>query len=143
MARQEEKCSVGLLDANINDLLKLIMQTMVTSIVPLVPIPPVLLYMGAKMRGGMSAIEITERALNKMSDAGIPVGPINGEDNLTAIMTESIIGELTHSIKTEGKVEVAYGPGDMAITGVGANAGGPVVVNSYNTSFSSANGVMS
>ena len=138
-----EKCGKNLMDFKVQDLLGLIMATIFSSVIPLTPIPSMLVLIGGKMRPGMSAKKISARILNKMSDAGIPVGPINGKDNLTSVMVESIVGEMTHSIKTESSAQVAIAPGAISFMGVGGNAGGPVTVNGMSTNIVSGDGIIS
>ena len=125
------------------DLLKLIISTMLKTAIPLTPLPAALLVMGGQMRPGMSARKIAARTLQKYSEAGIPVGPLFGEENLLAKAVEANAEEMVGSIKTEAKVEMAMGPGAIQVTTIGGNIGGPVQSQGMNTTFAKGYGGIS
>jgi len=125
------------------DLLKLIISTILSTAIPLIPIPTMLLLFGAKMRPGISSRKIAERTLLKYSEAGIPVGPMYGKENLIAKAVEADAYEMTYAVTKEGKVEGVVDPGGIQVTVVGANAGGPITATGMNTNIPKLNGVMS
>ena len=138
------KCTTNKLeDYSASDLLKLIISAMLKPTIPLMPIPSALLLMGAKMRPGLSARKIAARTLQKYSEAGIPVGPLFGEENLLAKAVEADAEEMIKSITTEGKVQTALAPGSIQVSTVGANVGGPVIAQGMSTNLVSVDGVMS
>lgn len=109
---------------------------------PVSPIPPVLVLSGANLRTGMSARNIAARIISRQSEAGAPVGPMpDGSPNVAEAMEVIRVEELLNSLITESKLEIVIYPG-VPVTAVGANVGGPVVVNGATTSYGKGVGVI-
>ena len=97
-------------------------------------IPPLLLLCEVFQRPGLSAIATTGSIIKRMPEAGIetdinPCGAPNVNNKFIRIICEEVIKE----IKDNAKVTCVLQPGTINSIGTGANAGGPVVVTSYNT----------
>ena len=97
-------------------------------------IPPLLLLCEVFQRPGLSAIVTTGNIIKRMPEAGIetdinPCGAHNVNNMFIRIICEEVIKE----IKDNAKVTCVLQPGTINSIGTGANAGGPVVVTSYNT----------
>ena len=109
---------------------------------PVSPIPPVLVLSGSNLRTGMSARNIAARIISRQSEAGAPVGPMpDGSPNVAEAMEVIRVEELLNSLITESKLEIVIYPG-VPVTAVGANAGGPVVVNGATISYGKGVGVI-
>lgn len=91
---------------SIKGLLSLIMSTIMSDVIPMVPISVFIIAIGVKLRPGMSASKISESTLMDCSDAGIPMGDLFGEKNLYA---EAII--LSQKNLITGIKETAVGDG--------------------------------
>lgn len=111
---------------------------------PPTPIPPPLLLVGAKLRPGMSARNLSKNLISKLEGRGIPMGvdTFGGEDNLFAIAITEVAEEMLDEIRLNGKVDIVIPPGTIQMTAVGANAGGPILVQGANTTISSGNGII-
>ncbi len=97
-------------------------------------IPPLLLLCEVFQRPGLSAIALTGSIIKRMPEAGIetgvnPCGSPNVNNKFIRIICEEVIKE----IKDNAKVTCVVAPASINSVGTGANAGGPVVVTSYNT----------
>lgn len=97
-------------------------------------IPPLLLLCEVFQRPGLSAIVTTGSVIKRMSEADIetgvnPCGAPNVNNKFIRIICEEVIKE----IKDNAKVTCVLQPETINSVGTGANAGGPVVVTSYNT----------
>jgi hypothetical protein len=111
---------------------------------PQIPIPPPLLLVGANLRPGMSARNLSKNLISRLEQRGIPMGVdvFGGEDNLFAIAITEIAEEMLDEIRLNGKVDIVIPPGTIQVTAVGANAGGPILVQGANTIISSGNGII-
>lgn len=88
-------------------------------------------------RPGMSAIHSTANIIKDLSKLGIPTGPMpDGSPNMTVAVMFSSTKENQRTLKEDASIQVGIQPGTMAITGFGANAGGPVTIQAFNTSAS-------
>lgn len=97
-------------------------------------IPPLLLLCEVVQRPGLSAIATIGSIIKRMPEAGIetgvnPCGAPNVNNKLIRIVCEEVIKE----IKDNAKVTCAIAPTSINSIGTGANAGGTIVVKSYNT----------
>ena len=106
-------------------------------------IPPLLLICELYTRPGLSAIALTSAIISRLPEAGIetganPDGTPNMVNSLVRIMCEEIVNEIHDNASVTCVIE----PGCVVSTGVGANAGGPVTVQSMNTLISSVNGII-
>lgn len=101
--------------------------------VPVIPISATLLLCNVFKRPGLSAMMIAANVIKRQNEFGAPTGTLpDGSKNmmnaLIYVMSEEIVKELQKNCVIEGVVP----PGTMVLTGTGANAGGPVVVQSTN-----------
>ena len=109
---------------------------------PLTPLPPPLLSVGANMRTGLSAEAIAARIISRMEGIGAPVVTnADGSPSIPLIMETIRVEEIINALLIDGKLEIVINPG-VPITGAGANAGGPIVVQGVTTSFASGSGVI-
>lgn len=102
--------------------------------IPVIPIPAILLICSVFRRPGLSAMIIASRTIRRQNEFGAPTGALpdgtpNKMNALIAVMAEEIVREVQKSCVVESVIP----PGTMMITGVGANAGGPVTIVGTNT----------
>lgn len=111
---------------------------------PPTPIPPPLLLVGAKLRPGMSARNLSKNLISKLEQRGIPMGTdvFGGDDNLFTTSIVMLAEEMLDEIRLNSKVDVVIPPGTIQITAVGANAGGAILVQGANTTISSGGGIV-
>ena len=97
-------------------------------------IPPLLLLCEVLQRPGLSAIALASAIIRRLPEAGIETG-VNpdGSPNKTNKFVRVLCEELVKEIKDNAKVTCTIAPESINSIGKGANAGGPVVVTSYNT----------
>jgi hypothetical protein len=97
-------------------------------------IPPLLLLVGVIQRPGLSAIALTSAIIRRLPEAGIETGVnADGSPNKINQFVRVLCEEIVTEIKDNAKVTCVLQPGTINSIGTGANAGGPVVVTSYNT----------
>lgn len=101
---------------------------------PVIPIPAAILACSIFKRPGLSALMIASRVIRRQADFNAPTGPLpDGSENkmnaLIYVMTDEIVKEIQKSCVVESVIPA----GSMVITGMGANAGGPVAVTCTNT----------
>ena len=106
-------------------------------------IPPLLLLCEVVQRPGLSAIATIGSIIKRMPEAGIetgvnPCGAPNVNNKLIRIVCEEVIKE----IKDNAKVTCVIAPKSISSIGTGANAGGTIVVKSYNTMPVITNGII-
>lgn len=116
-----------------------------TTMRPALPItiPPLLLLCELNKRPGLSAIALTSAIIKRLPEAGIETGVnVDGSPNkingLVRIMCEEIVKEFKDNARITSVIE----PTSIMTLGTGANAGGPVVVNSIGTTFTKILGLM-
>ena len=111
---------------------------------PPTPIPPPLLLVGARLRPGMSARNLSKNLISRLEQRGIPMGTdvFGGDDNLFTTSIVMLAEEMLDEIRLNSKVDVVIPPGTIQITAVGGNAGGPIVVQGANTIISSGKGIV-
>ena len=97
-------------------------------------IPPLLLLCEVFQRPGLAAIALASAIIRRLPEAGIETG-VNpdGSPNKTNKFVRVLCEELVKEIKDNAKVTCAIAPTSINIIGTGANAGGTIVVKSYNT----------
>ena len=101
---------------------------------PLQSIPPLLLLSEVFQRPGLSAIALTSAIIKRLPEAGIETGVnADGSPNKINQFVRVLCEEVIKEIKDNAKVTCVLQPGTINSIGTGANAGGPVVVTSYNT----------
>lgn len=97
-------------------------------------IPPLLLLCEVFQRPGLSAIALTSAIIRRLPEAGIETGVnADGSPNKINQFVRVLCEEVIKEIKDNAKVTCVLQPGTINSIGTGANAGGPVVVTSYNT----------
>ena len=101
---------------------------------PLATLPPLLLICEVSQRPGLSAIALASAIIKRLPEAGIETGVNNdGSPNkinqFIRIFCEQVIQEL----KDNALITCTIKPQTVNSLGVGANAGGQVVVSSVNT----------
>ena len=97
-------------------------------------IPPLLLLCEVIQRPGLSAIALTSAIIKRLPEAGIETGVnADGSPNKINQFVRVLCEEIVTEIKDNAKVTCVLQPGTINSIGTGANAGGPVVVTSYNT----------
>jgi hypothetical protein len=106
-------------------------------------IPPILLLCEVFQRSGLSAIASTTAIIRRMPEATIetgvnPCGSPNMNNQFIRIVCEEVLKEL----KDNARVTCVLQPSTINSIGTGANAGGPVVVTSYNTMPVNINGII-
>ena len=114
--------------SSINSVLDVILNVFKIPEPPLVPLPPQLIMVGAKLRSGLSAQAIAARIITRQSDSGRVVGDVFADGtNVEEAMELIRIEEIIYAIHTESKVEVVIPPG-IGVTTVGVgNLGVPVI----------------
>lgn len=100
---------------------------------PLQVIPPLLLICEIHQRGGLSAIALTSAIISRLPEAGIQTG-VNSDGSANKInqFIRLISEEVVTEIKDNAKVTVVLEASSLVTVGTGANAGGPVTVQSTN-----------
>ena len=84
-------------------------------------------------RPGMSEMEATSEFAQYCAEIGIPTGKnTDGTDNLILKAAYGMYKIGMKQQRKNGLVTIAGTPGSITFTGVGGNAGGPVVVKGYN-----------
>jgi len=128
--------SVNQICKDLNDILHLA--------IPCLPkIPAVVLALGAPSRKGLNKKMISSKIISRFSEVGIPNGAdAAGNQNVMEAYTALVVDEIIDAICYDARVDVAFKPMAITIMGTGGNAGGPVVVQGYNTSFASTNGTV-
>ena len=95
----------------------------------------ILLVCSMVRRPGLSTIQSVSNIVKDLNKLGIPTGPMpDGSANLTVAVAFASTKEVYRAMKKDASVQVGIQPGTMMITGAGANAGGPVVIQGVNTS---------
>jgi hypothetical protein len=109
---------------------------------PITPIPPPLLLLGAVNKTGLSAREIAANIIAKQSNAGAPVGPsADGSPNISEAMEVIRVQEIINGFLLNARVEVVIPPG-IPVTAIGANAGGPIIVQGATTLTATGVGII-
>jgi hypothetical protein len=97
-------------------------------------IPPILLICEIYQRPGLSAIALASAIIRRLPEAGIETGVNNdGSPNKNNQFVRILCEEIVKEIKDNARVTCVIESGTINSLGTGANAGGPVVVNSINT----------
>jgi len=105
-------------------------------------LPPPLVFIGAKMRPGLSARDMASRVISRFSESDAISGEIFQEGNNVMTALEVIrMEEVVNAIQTEMKISSTIDPGAMIINASGANGGGPVTVVGTNINITESAGV--
>ena len=128
--------------AGIKKILSIISGAFNTPQAPISPLPAPLLMVGANQRTGLSAQAIASRIISRQGEAGCVVGTnIDGSPNIAEAMEVIRVEEIIQALITEAKIEIVLPPG-LTISAIGANAGGPIVVNGATIMFGIGSGVI-
>ena len=142
MAKQDENESGGLLDS-ISGVLDVLLAAFSLPQEPVEPLPPNLIFTGARLRPGLSAKTIAARIITRQSEAGLIAGDVFADGGNTAEYMELIrIEEIVDALLNDAVVNVVIDPGVTVQTvGVG-NLGAPVVSFGATTSLGIGNGII-
>ena len=111
---------------------------------PMTYIPAALLVCSAVNRPGLSVMTVALNIIRRQSEAGAPVGPAaDGSPSITEKMERIRIEEIFKAIKLDANVQIGIPIGGIKITGTGANAGVPVVIQGFNSNPAHGNGIVS
>ena len=130
--------------SSISKVLKMVLGVFNLGQKPAQTIPPFLMLVGAELKSGMSARELAANVISRMeSEAGIPMGDIFG-DGPNAISEAVLIQSQEHisHIQQKASIQTVIKPGSVQVTAVGANAGGPVVVQGSNATPTGVKGAI-
>lgn len=110
---------------------------------PLQTIPPLLLICEIHQRSGLSAIALASSVISRLPEAGIETGVnADGSENKINQFVRIFSEEIVKEIKDNARITAIIESGTLVSTGTGANAGGPVVVQSSNILPTSALGII-
>lgn len=107
-------------------------------------LPPPLLFIGAKMRPGLSARDMAARVISRFSESDAVNAQIFQEGNNVMTALEVIrMEEIVSAIQTEAKITTVIDPGTIIVKSAGTCLGIlPVVVEGTNLNIPTATGVM-
>ena len=102
----------------------------------------ILLVCSMIKRPGLSVLQSVANITKDLNKLGIPTGSMpDGSTNLTVAFALASTKETYRAIKKDMSIQVGIQPGTMGSFGVGANAGGPVTIQSFNITPSMGFGV--
>jgi hypothetical protein len=124
----------GLDLSSMSNILKILSNVFNLGSKPAQIIPPPLLLIGAKLRPGMSARNLSARVITKLEESGIPMDDavFGGEPNAFANSIIVNSKETVNMLQTEAVVQNVTAPGAIQVTSTGTAAGIPVVVQGAN-----------
>lgn len=94
---------------------------------PIVPIPAIILACSVFKRPGTSCMLASANVIKRQSEFGAPTGALpDGSPNMMNSLIYVNMCETLKELKDNGVVEVVIPANSIVITGMGANAGGPV-----------------
>ena len=128
--------------SSINGVLNIILSAFSIPQIPVEPLPPPLIMIGAKLRPGISAQSIAAEIISKQSNSGRVVGDVfadgqNSDEAMEVIRIQGIID----AILNEARVDVVIQPG-IAVSTVGASPLGPVVSQGATTAIGIGDGII-
>lgn len=101
---------------------------------PFTPIPAIILACGVFKRPGLSPMMIAANVIKRQSEFGAPTGPLpDGSSNMMNSLIYVMVDEVVKEFQRNCVIESVVPAGTMVITGMGANAGGPVSITATNT----------
>lgn len=128
--------------SSMSNILKILLSAFSLMKQPADTLPPPLVFIGAKLRPGLSARDIAARVISRFSESDAVNGEIFQEGNNVMTALELIrMEEIVNAIQTEMKISSVIDPGAMIINASGANGGGPVTVVGTNINITESNGV--
>lgn len=111
--------------------------------VPVVPIPAIILACSVFKRPGLSAMMIAANVIRRQAEFGAPTGAMpDGSPNMMNSLIYVMADEMVKEIQRNAIVESVIPAGTMVITGMGANAGGPVAITATNTTPVKTTGIL-
>lgn len=114
-----------------------------TTKIPTIPIPPLLLSMGAQFRPGISPKMVAANIISRQAEAGAPFGPnADGSANIAEAMEVIRIEEIMKALKYDAQIQISIPPNSIDIVATGVNGGGPVVVRGGNKNIVNAYGII-
>ena len=95
--------------SSINGVLNIILSAFSIPQIPVEPLPPPLIMIGAKLRPGISAQSIAAEIISKQSNSGRVVGDVfadgpNSEEAMEVIRIQGIIDAILNEAKVDHKV---------------------------------------
>lgn len=129
--------------STIQGVLNMILSAFKLPEVPVEPLPPPLIMIGAPLRPGVFSKEIVSRIISRQSEAGLPVGDVFADGpNTTEAMMVIQCEEIINALLNESVVNVVIPPG-VGIIGFGVTSGGQqVVVQGFTTTMGIGNGII-
>ena len=128
--------------SSMSSILKILLSAFSMMKQPADTLPPPLVFIGAKMRPGLSARDMASRVISRFSESDAISGEIFQEGNNVMTALEVIrMEEMINAIQTEMKISSTIDPGAMIINASGANGGGPVTVVGTNINITESAGV--
>ncbi len=128
--------------SSMSSILKIILSVFSIMKQPADTLPPPLIFIGAKLRPGLSARDMAARVISRFSESDAVNGEIFQEGNNVMTALEVIrMEEVVNAIQTEMKISSTIDPGAMIINASGANGGGPVTVVGTNINITESAGV--
>ena len=128
--------------SSMSSILKILLSAFSMMKQPADTLPPPLVFIGAKMRPGLSARDMASRVISRFSESDAISGEIFQEGNNVMTALEVIrLEEVVNAIQTEMKISSTIDPGAMIINASGANGGGPVTVVGTNINITESAGV--
>jgi hypothetical protein len=129
--------------SSMGNILKILLSAFSLMKQPADTLPPPLVFIGAKLRPGLSARDISARVISRFSESDAVNGEIFQEGNNVMTALEVIrMEEIVNAIQTEMKITSTIDPGAMLVqtNGVG-NLGGPVASVGTNINITESAGV--
>jgi hypothetical protein len=128
---------------SITNIVNKISNTLESTRLPALVLPPLLLKCTSLTRPGLSAYKIATEVIQNNEKLGIPTGPNpDGSENLINAFTYNIIKTFVNALKNDAAISVATPLGSLLIQATGGNAGGPVTCVGTNLSDSISMGII-
>lgn len=109
---------------------------------PLAKVPALLLVASTINRPGLSPMTIASRIIKRQAEAGAPYGPAaDGTPNIAEAMEVIRIEEIIYALKMESVIQIGIPIGGIQVMTTGANAGGAIVTQGYNTNMVKGTGI--
>lgn len=106
-------------------------------------VPPMLTAIGGPERPGMQVNVSATKIAEAISAAGIPTEAADGHKPcMTMVFMQAIVKEIFRAMHEDANIQTAFEPCSMTLWGVGANSGGPVIIQGINTNFSAGSSIM-
>ena len=130
--------------SSISGVLKLILAAFSLPQQPAQTVPPQLIFLGAKMRPGLSAKNLASRIISRQSEAGLIAGDVFADGANTHEAMEVIrMEEIINSLVTEARINATVDPGVQVTTIGTGNLGIPVISQGATTNIGIGVGIIS